>query len=264
LIAATALAIVATLVPPPPAAPIPREPAALAQALNATDAGLEAAIARWRNRETRPPRDVTLFALYQQRIYLALTTRPALAGAALDRLPRRRAAHLRDTLFARANLLHLSQPRPLSAFRTGPPAPAAALLRYYRQAQRRYGVAWSVLAAVNFVESAFGRVRSASEAGARGPMQFLPATWRRYGMGGDIDDPHDAILGAANLLRHAGAPRDVGAALYAYNHSTDYVRAVRRFASRMRTDERMYLTYYAWQVYIRTPGGGVRRVTGPR
>ena len=60
------------------------------------------------------------------------------------------------------------------------------------------------------------------------------------------------------------ARRDIDAALYAYNHSTDYVRAVRRFAARMRTDERMLFTYYAWQVYIRTPGGGVRRVTGPR
>jgi membrane-bound lytic murein transglycosylase B len=133
----------------------------------------------------------------------------------------------------------------------------------YAEAERRFGVPWTVLAAVNFVESAFGRVRSASEAGARGPMQFLPATWKRYGMGGDIDDPHDAILGAANLLRHAGAPRVVDAALYAYNHSNDYVRAVRRFASRMRTDERTFLVYYAWQVYVRTPGGGVRRVTGP-
>ena len=262
LIAATALAIVATLMPPPPAAPIPREPAALAQALNATDAGLEAAIARWRNRETRPPRDVTLFALYQQRIYLALTTRPALAGAALDRLPPRRAAHLRDTLFARANLLHLSQPRPLSAFRTGPPAPAAALLRYYRQGQRRYGVAWSVLAAVNFVESAFGKLRNASTAGARGPMQFLPSTWRRYGLGGDVNDPHDAILGAANYLHANGAARSYSRALYSYNPSRYYVAAVLLYAKRMRADPRAFLEYYAWQVFVRTPRG-LRRLTGP-
>ena len=112
------------------------------------------------------------------------------------------------------------------------------------------------------LESAFGRVRSASEAGARGPMQFLPATWREYGMGGDIDDPRDAILAAANYLRRSGAPRDLDGALFAYNHSTSYVRAIRRFARRMRTDERAFPAYYAWQVYVRTPTG-VRRITGP-
>ena len=40
-----------------------------------------------------------------------------------------------------------------------------------------------------FRETAFGTVRSPSTAGARGPMQFLPATWSAYGLGGDIDDP---------------------------------------------------------------------------
>ena len=37
-------------------------------------------------------------------------------------------------------------------------------------------------------------------------MQFIPSTWRIYGNGGNIQDPHDAILGAANLLRANGAP----------------------------------------------------------
>jgi membrane-bound lytic murein transglycosylase B len=115
---------------------------------------------------------------------------------------------------------------------------------------------------VNFVESAFGRIRSASEAGARGPMQFLPSTWRAFGMGGSIDDPHDAILGAANLLHHDGAPHELNRALFAYNHSTAYVRAIRRFARRMHADPRAFLTYYAWQVFVRT-SKGVRRVTGP-
>ena len=142
-------------------------------------------------------------------------------------------------------------------------APAATLRRHYDAAQKRFGVHWTVLASINFVESAFGRVRSASEAGARGPMQFLPSTWRAYGMGGDIDDPRDAILGAANYLARSGARADLDRALYAYNHSTAYVRAIRRFAARMRADERAYLTYYAWQVYVRTPSG-TRRLTGPR
>jgi membrane-bound lytic murein transglycosylase B len=84
-------------------------------------------------------------------------------------------------------------------------------------------------------------------------MQFLPATWREYGAGGDIGDPHDAILAAARLLRANGG------SLYAYNHSFDYVRAVQTFARRMRTDPRTFETYYAWQVYAHG-----RRLTGPR
>jgi membrane-bound lytic murein transglycosylase B len=93
-------------------------------------------------------------------------------------------------------------------------------------------------------------------------MQFLPSTWRRYGMGGDIDDPHDAILAAANYLRTAGAARDLDRALFAYNHSTSYVRAIRRFAGRIRADERAFPIYYAWQVFVRTPNGS-RRLSGP-
>jgi len=255
------LSIVAALVPPAPNAPVPTSAPALVRKLNATDAGLEAAIQRWDERRP-PPRDLTLYALYQQRIYIALTTRPGLAGAAIDGLPPRRAAHLRDTLLARMSLLHLSKPRPLSAFRTAPPAPAAALLRWYREAQRRFGVAWNVLAAVNFVESAFGKLRNASTAGAQGPMQFLPSTWRRYGLGGDVRDPHDAILGAANFLRAAGAPSRYGRALYAYNPSRYYVDAVLLYARRIRADPNAFLEYYAWQVFVHTPRG-LRRLTGP-
>ena len=228
-----------------------------------TDAALEAAIDRWKHPEHgRPPRDVTLLALYQQRIYIALTTRPGLAGAALERLPPRRAAHLRDSLFARADLLRLSKPRPLSAFRTAQPLPAGVLHGYYREAERRFGVAWNVLAAVNFVESAFGKLRNSSTAGAQGPMQFLPSTWRRYGLGGDVHDPYDAILGAANYLHTAGAPSNYRRALYAYNPSQAYVDGVLHYAHRMRVDPRAFLEYYAWQVFVRTPRG-LRRLTGP-
>jgi membrane-bound lytic murein transglycosylase B len=260
---AIVLTIVAAAAPPPPSAPIPSGPAALAATLNATDAGLEAAISRWTGRDTgAPPRDVTLYALHQQRIYIALSTRPGVARAVVRRLPAARAAHLRDTLAARAKLLTLSKPRPPGVFRTRRPEPAAALLGYYREAERRFGVGWNVLAAVNFVESAFGKLGNASTAGARGPMQFLPSTWREYGLGGDVDDPHDAILGAANYLRAAGALRSYRRALYAYNPSPAYVDAVLLYARRMRADPRAFLEYYAWQVFVRTPRG-LRRLTGP-
>jgi membrane-bound lytic murein transglycosylase B len=192
-----------------------------------------------------------------------MSARRALGDATLARLPPDVRGEARDTVRARRELAAIPRsPGRLPRVRVAQAAPAAKLRSYYAAAQRRFGIDWSILASVNFVESAFGRIRSASEASARGPMQFLPSTWRRFGMGGSIDDPHDAILAAANLLHHDGAPRHLDRALFAYNHSTAYVRAIRRFAARMHTDERTFLSYYAWQVFVRTRTG-VRRMTGP-
>jgi soluble lytic murein transglycosylase-like protein len=173
------------------------------------------------------------------------------------------AKRLRSELLARRELGRLSTPRPRSAFRTGPADPAAQLRTYYGEAQRRFHVAWYVLAAVNSVESAFNKLRNASTAGAQGPMQFIPSTWRVYGLGGDVHDPHDAILGAANYLHANGAPADYTRALYHYNPSPLYVDAVLRYASWIRNDPRAYLVLYSRQVFVRTPRGLVR-LTGPR
>jgi membrane-bound lytic murein transglycosylase B len=247
---------------PAPSAAIPTDPARLAAALTTTTRHLRDALSRWDPADS-VPEDVTLLALHHQRILRRLASHHALGDVTLARLPLDVRGEARDTVLARRQLAAIPRsPGRLPRVRIAAAAPAAKLRGFYAVAQRRFGVHWSVLAAVNFVESAFGRVRSASEAGARGPMQFLPSTWRIYGMGGAIDDPHDAILAAANYLRHSGAPRNYDRALFAYNHSLHYVRAVRRFASRMRRDDRTFLTYYAWQVYVRT-AKGVRRVTGP-
>ncbi len=81
-------------------------------------------------------------------------------------------------------------------------------------------------------------------------------------MGGDIQDPRDAILGAANYLRASGAPGDYRRALFAYNRSTAYVDAVLLHAQQIRNDERNYFIYYNWQVYVVTTEGD-RRLTGP-
>jgi Transglycosylase SLT domain len=252
---------------PGPNAGIPREPGALAKRLSATHAALGAAINRWRSEGDLggypPPRDVTLWALYQQRIHLLLTGRPALAREVLPRLHGGTAAHARATIRARRGLGEITPPTP-GRYRTGPPEPPRQLLAHYRKAQRRFGVEWQLLAAVNFVESAFGRMRNSSAAGAQGPMQFIPSTWRAYGMGGDVNDPHDAIMGAANYLRASGAPGDLTGALYAYNPSDLYVRAVLTYAGRIRRDRHAFLSYYSWQVFVRVPGGGTRRITGPR
>jgi Transglycosylase SLT domain len=246
--------------PPAPTAPIPRSPAPLAQRLADTHAALLDAVSGWRSGD--PPREVTLLALHQQRIHVLLTGRPRLASRVLPRLPGPVAAHLRATVSARRDLAEISPPVPLSRFRVCEPEPAHDLLGFYREAQRRFGVRWPLLAAVNFVETAFGRLCNESVAGARGPMQFLPSTWEAYGMGGDVRDPHDAIMGAANYLRASGGRRDERRALFAYNPSTAYVDGVLGFARQIRRDRRAYLGYYAWQVFVRTPDG-VKRITGP-
>jgi hypothetical protein len=247
---------------PPPGVALPRTPDRLAATLTVTTRRLRDAVQRWDPADA-VPRDVTYLALHHQRMLRLMTDRRALGDATVARLPADVRGEARDTILGRRQLAAIPRsPGKLPRVRIASAAPAAELRRHYAEAQRRFGVHWSVLASINFVESAFGRVRSASEAGARGPMQFLPATWRLYGMGGDIDKPRDAILAAANYLRRSGAPEDLDRALFAYNPSKSYVRAIRRFAKRMRIDERAFLSYYAWQVYVLTPDGS-RRLTGP-
>jgi membrane-bound lytic murein transglycosylase B len=264
--AAALLSVLVTVVAPAPDASIPRDPAALAARLTSTERGLDQAVDAWRRHgdpaRGAPPEDVTLYALDQQRIHRLLSSRRALAHAVLARAPGRVAAHARATIRARRKLEPLATPQPRRRFRTGPAEPAGVLLRHYREAQRRYGVSWRVLAAVNLVESAFGRMRNNSTAGAQGPMQFIPSTWAAYGMGGDIQDPHDAILGAAYYLHANRAPGDYRSALYHYNPSSLYVDAVLAYAGRIRRDARNFFSYYAWQVFVRTPHG-VLRLTGP-
>jgi soluble lytic murein transglycosylase-like protein len=243
---------------PGPSAPIPTAPGPLAQALQQTDRSLSVAIDRW-NKVARPPRDVTLLALYEQRMIRVLGERPALARGVVKTYPA-----AKDDVAARVDLRALvgSGPVPRATPNVGAAPPAARLLALYREAQRRFHVRWQLLAAVNFVESAFGKVRNTSTAGAQGPMQFEPATWRAYGLGGDIQDPHDAILGAANYLAaNHGATRERDA-LYHYNPSRLYVDAVERYARRIALDPHAFYRYYSWQVYFRT-SAGYRRVTGP-
>jgi hypothetical protein len=110
------------------------------------------------------------------------------------------------------------------------------LVPIYRSAARTYGVPWSVLAAINRVETSFGRNLSVSSAGAIGWMQFMPGTWRAYGIDADRNgtadpyDPDDAIASAANYLKANYAAANLRNAVWHYNHSWSYVDLVLKLA----------------------------------
>jgi murein DD-endopeptidase MepM/ murein hydrolase activator NlpD len=120
-----------------------------------------------------------------------------------------------------------------------PPAPAlpeqldqAQLLGLWQGAGAQYGVPWQVLAAINKVESNFGRNMGPSSAGAVGWMQFMPGTWMEYGIDANGDgvadpwNPADAIYSAARYLAANGAASNLYDAVYRYNHAGWYVNEV--------------------------------------
>jgi membrane-bound lytic murein transglycosylase B len=248
--------------------PLPRDPEALAERLAAVTVATNEVADAWLDSDEDiagdPPEAVLLGALYQQRAARALARSPRLESQVLDALPARLRPAVRDPARAVRALFRLNGPPPARprTIRTGPALSPATLRGLYDEGQRRFGIPWHVLAAVNLVETNFNRNRNISTAGAQGPMQFLPSTWRAYGLGGNIRDPHDAILGAANYLRASGGRSNLRRALFAYNRSSLYVDAVLRLAGRIRKGDRTYVTLWAWQVFQRTPQGD-RRLTGP-
>ncbi|SDJ67847.1 Membrane-bound lytic murein transglycosylase B [Actinopolyspora mzabensis] len=143
------------------------------------------------------------------------------------------------------------------------------------------GLHWSVLAAIGRVESGHGDSGRVDDSGttvtailgprlnggagfaavpdtdageldgdpvwdrAVGAMQFLPATWDRYGVDGNDDgiasphNAHDAALAAGKYLCAAGGDlsreEKLARAVFEYNHSERYVRDVLGWASAYRT-----------------------------
>ena len=102
----------------------------------------------------------------------------------------------------------------------------------WQRAGEAYGIPWPVLAAINKIESDFGRNMGPSSAGAIGWMQFMPDTWARWGMDAEGDgaaDPWtatDAVYSAARYLAAAGGAEDISRAVFAYNHADWYVNEV--------------------------------------
>ena len=112
----------------------------------------------------------------------------------------------------------------------------AQLLDLWQQSGAAYGVSWEVLAAINKIESNFGRNMGPSSAGAIGWMQFMPSTWERWGLDGDGDgianpwSPEDAIPAAARYLAASGGQADISRAIFSYNHAQWYVDEVQQLA----------------------------------
>ena len=106
------------------------------------------------------------------------------------------------------------------------------LLPIYQAAGIQYSVPWQVLAAINEIETDYGRNLNVSSAGALGWMQFMPPSWAMYGVdanGDGVKDPYnpvDAIFAAARYLKAAGADTDLPRAIFAYNHADWYVESV--------------------------------------
>jgi hypothetical protein len=202
-----------------------------------------------------PAADLRAAGMTQQAAYRQLIARPEWRPVVLAHLPE----HLRPVadahVAAGSKLRTLAKPQAsLPPWRIVAPPPAEELLGHYRAAEAASGIGWQYLAAIHLVESRMGRIRGTSTAGAQGPMQFLPSTWAAYGEG-DINNPRDAVMAAARYLGRNGGPADMAGALYAYNHSQNYVQAIELYAAQMRADERMYLGYFHWQVYYRTTAG---------
>jgi cell wall-associated NlpC family hydrolase len=125
---------------------------------------------------------------------------------------------------------------PEGAGATGPLS-FAALRGIWQAAGSTYGIPWEVLAAINKVETDFGRNLGPSSAGAVGWMQFMPSTWARWGTDAngdgvaDPNNPTDAIFSAARYLVGCGGQFDIARAVYCYNHASWYVTEVLGLAS---------------------------------
>jgi hypothetical protein len=240
--------------PAPPAAgaqpKISSDPAQLADDLVADEQAL-------RNPATPEPA-LTAAARRQQAAYRAIgrhtewdaITRPRIPPSLLDTYDR--------NVDARRQLYAMTEVKDtVPAWRIVPPAPADALMDYYREAEAATGVGWNYLAAINLIESRFGSIEGDSTAGAQGPMQFLPSTFNAYGDGGDIHSPRDSIMAAGRYLAANGFANDRDSAIFRYNNADRYVRAVNDYAAVLAADPAAFTGYYRWDVYYRTTAGDV-------
>jgi membrane-bound lytic murein transglycosylase B len=222
-------------------------PDSLATALSQAEAGIHS--------PATSPSALADLGRIEQAACRQLFAHPEWRDGVLARLPEWQRPIVRADVDASVELRAITPPRTsLPNWRIIAPRPQAELLADYQQAQAASGVPWQYLAAINLVETRMGRIVGLSSGGARGPMQFIPSTWARYGRG-DIENAHDAILAAGRFLSTNGAPANMSGALFAYNPSQHYVRAVTLYAQQMQADPRAFGGYYNWLVYVSTTRG---------
>jgi len=119
------------------------------------------------------------------------------------------------------------------------PTVGSGLELVWRTAGAAYNVPWSLLGAINDIETDNGNFLAVSPAGAVGWMQFMPSTWSRYGVDADGNgtadpwNPTDAVFAAARYLTAAGVQYDQYRAVWAYNHAGWYVSDVLARAQRI-------------------------------
>ncbi|MEM6929020.1 MAG: lytic transglycosylase domain-containing protein, partial [Myxococcota bacterium] len=241
--------------PVPTALTVPADNAARAKRLGE----LEHAI-----RDPATPLDrVTDLGHAEQRILRVLSADPVAAKAVLPLVPddvRASVQRLLDGTVALGRTV--VKPRTdLPNWRIVEPLPAEELLGYYRAAEAKHGVPWSILASINLNETRMGRLRGTSIVGAQGPMQFMPPTWAAYGSG-DVNKDADAIMAAGNYLADVGYAKDPDRAIWDYNHSNAYVKAIKLFSEVMAEEPRMFHALRGWRVYYRTVAGSIWLRTG--
>ncbi len=202
---------------------------------------------------------VATAALAHQVAYRQLGVHPEWDGEVLAALPLGLRGVAERNVAARREFraMHTRLSTTMPAWQIIEPAPFDELMTAYRDAEAAFGIPWRFLAAINLVETATGRIRGTSSAGAQGPMQFMPPTWAAYGGGGDINSTHDAIMGAARYLAANNGAVDIDNALYRYNHSLRYVRGVHLYADLIAEHPDAFRAYYHWGVWYLTERGDV-------
>jgi soluble lytic murein transglycosylase-like protein len=255
--AATAPSAAPTAAAEPPRLRLAADPARIVDDLVADEQAL---------RDPSSPEAVLLAAARRQQLaYRALGRHPEWDPVVRPRVPAPLLEIYDRNVSARRQLSSLSKgdAKPtVPAWRIVAPRPAEELMGYYRKAESTFGVGWNYLAAINLVETAFGRIAGVSTAGAQGPMQFMPATFAAYGGGGDITSPHDSIMAAGRYLAANGFTGNPDAALWRYNNSNEYVGAVSDYAAVLARDPAAFAGFHRWDVYYNSTAGDVALPVG--
>lgn len=241
-----------TSTPSPAQPPLAADPARMVDDLVADEMTI---------REPSTPEAVLVAAARrQQRAYRVLARHPEWDALVRPRVPAALVDAFDRNINARRQVARVNvgpPPDTLPAWRIEPPPPADELLAFYHKAQDATGVDWAVLAAINLIETGFGRIVGTSTAGAQGPMQFMPSTFAAYGEGGDIRSPHDSIMAAGRHLAANGFGDDPRRALYRYNNSDRYVDAVSDYAAVLASEPAAFAAYHRWDVYYYTTAGDI-------